>query len=157
MDADWCIAELPFIKGGSDDEVVTLKQLIDVIRDLPRKKPFELDLVTKLEDKPAFWAGNVKEELRQTLKQSSVIKIRVFALSRYIDRYFTVGKSVTIAQGESKREVCRCIAVQHVAIGGNRHSESNNWNLCNSIDTNSRYEKLQVDMAAPGALVFKLP
>ncbi|HBJ37346.1 MAG TPA: hypothetical protein DDZ51_21855 [Planctomycetaceae bacterium] len=157
MGADWCIAELPFIKGGSDDEVVTFKQLIDVISDLPRTKAFELDLVTKLEDKPAYWAGNVEDELRQTLKKRSAVKIRVFALSKYIDRYFTVGKNVTIAKGQSKREVRRCIAVQHVAIGGNRKAESNNWNLCNSVDTSLRYEKLQVDMAVPGALVFELP
>lgn len=157
LDTDWCIAELPYLKGSSDDEIVTLKQLIDVISDLPRTKPYELDLVTKLEDKPTYWASNVEAELREASKLRSQINVRVFALSRYTERYFTVGKSATIAGGQSKREARRCIAAQHVAIGRDRPTDSSTWTLCNVVDTKNRFEKLNADMAAPGALVFELP
>jgi hypothetical protein len=157
LDSDWCIAELPYLKGSSDDEIVTLKQLIDVISDLPRTQPYELDLVTKLEEKPTYWAKNVKAELREALSQRPQIKVRVFALANHKDRYFTVGSTATIAGGQPKREVRRCIAAQHVAVRPDRPTESNTWSLCNLVDTKNRFEKLTADMAAPGALAFELP
>lgn len=157
LGCDWCITELPYIKGGETDEVVTLKQLVDVIRDLPRKSLFELDLIIERRDELVFHYRNLATELREALKGYGGIKLRVFALPKCLDRYFTVGRSSTIAGGQSKRQVRRCIAAQHVAIGRDRPGESSTWSLCNSVDTQARFDKLQSDMATPGALVFELP
>lgn len=163
IDVDWCIAELPYVEGSGSDEIVTLKQLIDVMCQTPGTSPLSLDLVTMQKKKNLHWRPDLRAKLEAALdgshkvKSCRKIKLRVFAIDDYKDRYFMVGNSVTIAGGQSKREPRRCIAAQHVAIGRDRPTDSSTWTLCNSVDTKNRFKKLNADMATPGALVFELP
>lgn len=159
---DWCIAELPYVEGDSPDEIVTLKQLIEVIQEGPASTPFALDLVTMERKKNRNWKFDLRSKLQAALigkhaaRSRRKIRLRVFALADCKDRYFTVGKITEIAHAQQVREACRCIAAQHVAIGRDRPTESSTWTLCSSVATKMRFEKRQFDMDSQGAFIFEL-
>lgn len=130
LNTDWCVAELPQVHGGNDDELATFNQLIALIRSQPDSRPFDLDLVSKTEDKKNVnWKTNVQQELSETLKGDRRISVRVYTMPTCLNRNFLSGSYQTIAGQERVRSVRWYIAAQHVALTRNRTAERNTWTL----------------------------
>ena len=130
LNADWCVIDLPYVRGSQDDEIATINQIIQIVHQQSRKRPVEIDLVA-----PAGWnLKNVRHQL-QTIRSGSGVKLRIFELAELRDRNFVTGTFTEISQGKRLRVPKWGVFMLHVAFGRDQSGPGNFWALMTKSQT----------------------
>ncbi|WP_164104435.1 hypothetical protein [Candidatus Laterigemmans baculatus] len=142
--SDWCVAQLPYIKGGdSGDEIVTVKQLIRIACGSDRStRPFALDLLCKPGDERK--AIGIRDVLRSmSLSSERLVDVRVYWDEEALDRNFLAGTFQEMSDGTLRRRPRWLVAAQHVAVGKNGDGQKSTWTLRDRTDVEAEHHRLE--------------
>jgi len=151
LNTDWCLVELPYVKGGQDDEIATLNQIIKIAQNRSGSSPFEIDLVLQ----SGANATNIKSCLK-TLRSNSCVQIRAFEDADLLDRNFITGTVSKIAGGQNLRIPKWGIFTQHVAIGRAPTGQRSFWALMTKSQTRGYWDQRE-EMMRNVKPLFSLP
>lgn len=166
--SDWCVVELPYLRGGDDDEIVTAKQLAQLAsqRAVPSGKHFTLDVICRKKGiKESKVVRNIRKSLEETVTSPDrEVRIRVFGDHAALNRNILAGTSREVADGKKTRTPRWLIRAQHVAVGklSSRDDSTgdNNWSLDSAQAAKRKWEAIeqQIDQAGEsvvGEIVLK--
>lgn len=157
LNADWCLAELPNMKGGRNDEISTVHQLINVIGSLPRVNQFALDLVIKGHARDEDLYTRLRAQLKAALKGQDRINLRVYTVPSCLDRNFLSGSTHNCAGNQIERKVRWCISAQHVAINRDNSLQESTWALLSKKQAQLHWDQLELQFLAASGPSICLP
>ncbi|MCA8998952.1 MAG: hypothetical protein KDA80_18275 [Planctomycetaceae bacterium] len=145
---------MPQIRGGSDDEIVTVKQVIELANNLPdgfRKTSIDVHICLQEKIPEARLVGNVKSELLPFVKKGIEIDLTVWPEKHFINREIIGGEFARQSDGKKPRPRWR-ITMQHVAVGKRKESagrdSANEWSIHPRNVAHNRYEEIKADSAS---------
>jgi len=149
--SDWIIVRMPQIRGGSDDEIVTVKQVVQLATSLPngyRKSAIEVQfpLSERASSNPGRVFRSVIRELRELKVSESELRVTMLPVVRsFVNREILGGEYTSISSGERKQRARWLMTMNHVAVGGGRdddRDEANSWNLYSRQEASERLKAL---------------
>lgn len=150
--SDWLIMRLPQIRGGSDDEIVTVKQIVKLSNHLPvgfRKSSIELH-VCKMSTTVEKLSRDIANELRPLVKQGVILQLSIWPEKHFVNRELLGGDNTRTSPGEIVRRPLWWITMNHVAVGSkaaaNAGEAGNSWNLFPRKAAYERYQKVLQEM-----------
>lgn len=163
--AHWLIVRMPQVRGGFDDEVVTIKQIIQLANNLPEDFP-RSDIFIEIPNSAAMekefgkldaakrLLRSVKAELREFRDTGGEVSIAVYPSKSVLDREVLAGEYVTGAKTSKEFKARWYLTMSHVAVGGRESSDAhggNSWSLHPRSIAASRLEELagQVPVIPP--------
>jgi|GEM_PF-2143273 len=144
---------MPRVFGGSEDETVTLKQLVRVASEIAKERRYEIDVVTG--ELKSRQRANVEGELEECRGSGSRVVVHVHSSASTLDRTFYVGTHVTIAYGEETQIVERGAFAQHVAISRDRPGDRSNWSLLYKAEAEKQVSALRDEIRNIGKLAIR--
>ena len=146
--SEWIILRMPQIRGGSGDEIATVKQIIQLSNRLPNgfyKSPIDLHVCLQRGLTEQDLIDGVSAELSQYVRQG--VKIQLSLWPHFINRELIAGDLSRTSPGEEFRRPRWYITMAHVAVGrreANSESESGNtWSLLSRKKAFARHEELK--------------
>lgn len=118
--SDWLILRMPQIRGGSDDEVVTVKQIVRLATKLPHgftKSDIELQIPLDNRPNAADLLRAVKYELQSAVSPGVNLKVIVIPQGSFVNREMLAGDYATDSSGNQKRRARWWVTMNHVAVG----------------------------------------
>lgn len=147
--SDWIILRMPQIRGGNDDEIVTVKQVVRLATSLSdgyQKSSVELQFpLSERANDPDRVFRSVIGELREVVVSGVDLKVTMLIENSFINREILGGEYTTESSGEKKQRARWLMTMNHVAVGGRRdrdRDDSNSWNLYSRHVASERLEKL---------------
>lgn len=150
--SDWIIVRMPQIRGGNEDEIVTVKQIIRLATNVPsgfRKSSIELHfpLDERLSRNPKRVMSSVLQELREVAEPNSEVMIKLLPTGSFVNREILGGEFAAVSSGESKMRARWLITMNHVAVGRRRdrdreRDDANSWNLYSRHKADERLKEL---------------
>jgi len=148
--SDWLLMRLPQIRGGNDDEIVTVKQIIELSNQLPadfRKSHIDLQICLSRNLKVQNLVDNVSSELHSFVQDGVQIQLSIWPEKHFINRYLIGGDNSTTSQGDTVRRPLWWITMSHVAVGPrngtNAGAAGNTWNLFSRHKAFEEHEKIK--------------
>jgi hypothetical protein len=146
--SDWMILRLPQIRGGVDDEIVTLKQMLKLASArLPGQSKCSVEVhVCRQERIPDDRLRNsVLDELSCFRNNLAELDVKLFPEKTFTDRQVFAGEWAPMSNDQRSRRVRWLITMTHVAIGKRRESSSElcTWSLFDRKSAYSMYRDLQ--------------
>ena len=149
--SEWMIIRMPQIRGGSGDEIATVKQIIQLSSRLPNGfRKSAIDLHVCLQDKipEQNLIDGVSDNLSQYVRQGVQIRLSLWPIKHFYNRELIAGDLSRTSTGEEIRRPLWYITMNHVAIGRRDvdalGESGNTWSMFSRKDAYSRYEGLQV-------------
>jgi hypothetical protein len=157
--SDWLLLRLPQIRGGSDDEIVTVKQIIKLSNQLPtgfRRTVIELQVC----EQPNIPANNlingIKSELSGFIRQGFQIRLTICPARHFINRELLAGESAQTSQGQLVPRPLWWITMTHVAVGSREAAVAgeagNTWSLFSRQKAHERFEQMKTEPCRPPIL-----
>lgn len=151
---DWLLMRLPQIRGGSDDEIVTVKQIVKLSNQLPvgfRKSAIDLHVCMQ----PRITAENlihgISGELNTLVRQGARIHLSIWPEKHFVNRELIGGDTTKTSPGELVRRPLWWMTMTHVAVGSRHATNSgeagNTWSLFSRQMAHDRYK--QISAASP--------
>lgn len=139
---DWCLAELPYVAGGSDDEIVVFKWLLDssVVNGTQATL---VELVSQSNPDNVNQLKNIRQELQANAGRHRHLRVNVHLLENLLDRHFTVGRNRQIAGGECVRTPSVSVSAQHVGTARRGPEIKSSWSLKNNADRRAHWQQIQ--------------
>lgn len=150
--ADWLLIRLPQIRGGSDDEMVTAKQIIKLANELPagfRKTTIDLQICMQRNISEEKLIRNVSGELAEFVRRGIQIRLTIFPEKHFVNRELLAGDLAKISSGEFRQRALWWITMTHVAVGSrnaaNAGEAGNTWSLFSRQRAHERREQINAD------------
>ncbi len=150
--SDWLILRLPQIRGGSDDEIVTVKQIIRLSNQMPsgfRKTAIELHVCQQSRIREENLIRGISSELSASIRQGVQIRLTIWPERHFVNRELLAGEYTWTSQGDKVGRPLWLITMSHVAVGGrqaaNAGEAGNTWNLFPRQKAHERFEQLKSD------------
>ena len=155
--AHWLIIRMPQVKGGCDDEIVTIKQIIKLASQLPQgfKKsdvfieipiPERMERSLGIEEAANRLMRLVKSELEEFQSTDCEISISIYPVGSILAREVVAGEFVELAPNSIDFKARWYLTMNHVAVGGGEaadRSGGNSWNLHSRTTATDRFEELR--------------
>jgi hypothetical protein len=139
---------LPQIRGGVDDEIVTLKQVLKLAsRKLPGQAKSSVELhICKQEKIPDIRLKNsIDDELSVFRNNFSEVVVRFFPKKTFTDRQIFGGEWARMPSGQRSRRVRWLVTMSHVAIGNSHESSTEpcTWSLFDRKAAHARLKQIE--------------
>jgi len=148
----WLLIRLPQIRGGNDDEIVTVKQILRLSNRLPagfRNSDINLQICSIHNIPERNLVGGVKSELDSYIRQGAKITLTIWPERHFVNRELIGGEYATTSQGALVPKPLWWITMTHVAVGGrnatNAGETGNTWSLFSRQKAQKRYEQIKAD------------
>ena len=146
LHSDWLLVRMPYLKGSVDDEIVTVKQIIQLASSLKADSAGG-SVTVQLDNRHAHsdkFFRNVASELQNVRQQSVRIKVELRD-EKILNRELLGGEFAPRGEGKEPFHRARWfMQMTHVAIGGaGAHTEDNSWNLFDRRAASHRLEAIQ--------------
>ena len=146
LHSDWLLVRMPYLKGSVDDEIVTVKQIIQLASSL-KTDPAGGLVTVQLDNRHANsdrFFRNVASELKNVRQHSGRIKVELRD-EKILNRELLGGEFAPRGEGKEPFHRARWfMQMTHVAIGGGgAHTDDNSWNLFDRRAASNRLEQIQ--------------
>jgi hypothetical protein len=144
----WIIVRMPQLKGGNDDEIVTVKQIVRLATALPhgyRKSDIEIQFPLLGEKSADHQMNSVVRELREFSVRDAELRVTMFPEKSFVNRELLGGEFTSVSSGERRKRARWLMTMSHVAVGGRRErnrDDANSWNLYSRRDANERLSQV---------------
>jgi hypothetical protein len=145
LHSDWLIVRLPQIKGGNDDEIVTLKQILGLASSRVKiKSPctVEVHIASRLTEPSC---SNVRNSIFKELEgvNNGECDLSIRMVPKFLDRMIFGGEWAQVSGGKKRRRLRWMITMSHVAIHARREacSDECTWALHDRKSANEYFEK----------------
>lgn len=147
LHSDWMILRLPQIRGGVDDEIVTLKQVLKLASArLPGQTNCSVEIhVCRQEKIPDDrLKSSVENELSGFLNNLADVEVKLFPAKAFNDRQVFAGEWAPMPNEQRLRRVRWLVTMTHVAIGNQRESspEPCTWSLFDRKSAHARLKQI---------------
>ncbi len=138
---------MPQIWGGSDDEIATVKQIIELSNGLPngfQNSVIDLHVCLRGRLTQRDLIDGVSAELSKCVRQGVTIQLSIWP--RFISRELILGDLTRGSLGESIRRPLWYITMAHVAVGRREANDTefgNTWSLLSRKKAFARHEELK--------------
>lgn len=156
--SDWLMLRLPQIRGGSDDEIITVKQIIKLSNELPpgfRKTAIDLHVCMQRNIAEQNLIRAISGELSMFVRQGVQIRLMIWPERHFVNRELLAGELTKTSSSDTIPRPLWWITMTHVAIGGrnaaNAGEMGNTWSLFARKKAHERYEQIKSD--TPGKVV----
>lgn len=147
--SDWLLLQLPQIRGGSDDEIVTVKQIIKLSNQLPmgfRKTAIDLHICKQRSNTEQKLFRGVASELASFVRKGVQIQLTIWPERHFVNRELLAGEFAKTSSGDLACKPLWWITMTHVAVGS-RHAANageagNTWSLFSRHKAHERYHQL---------------
>jgi hypothetical protein len=150
--SDWLLMRLPQIRGSSDDEVVTVKQIVRLSNNLPagfRRSHIDLHVCLARNIPERRLVHAVSGELRPFIQRGARIELTVWPQDHFINRELIGGDYATTAPGTTIRKALWLVTMSHVAVGGTHAAlaggAGNTWSLFPRNAAHTRMSEIEGD------------
>lgn len=150
--SEWIVVRLPQIRGGGDDEIVTVKQIVTLANRLPvgfRKTEIDLHICVPSRIPEANLLTGVKAELQRFVRDGITINVATWPEKHFVNRELVAGEYATTSPGVKVRKPLWWITMTHVAVGGRNAASAgeagNTWSLFPRQKAHERYEKIKAE------------
>jgi hypothetical protein len=148
--SDWMIVTLPHIRGGSDDEIVTIKQILKLAKNLPQGFT-KTEIKLRIQGEEGGNSANerrikaVRRELEDYLEDN--VGFHIDACDGILNREILAGKYRKTSGGAREKDPRWLITMSHVAVGSRRtvDGETNTWNLFPRKNAHMRLRSLETE------------
>lgn len=134
--SEWLLLRLPQIRGGSDDEIVTAKQIIKLSNQLPtgfRKTSIDLHVCLGSKTPKDNVVSGISGELSAFLQQGVEIRLTLWPEGHFANRGVLAGDFAKTSEGDRVPRPLWWVTMSHVAVARKRVSNAeesdNSWNL----------------------------
>ena len=150
LHSDWLVIRLPQIRGGSDDEIVTVRQILKLSNQLPsgfRKTAIDLHVCMQPRISKHRLIRGISDELSTSVQQGVQIRLTIWPERHFINRELLGGDYTKTSPGDLVRRPLWWITMNHVAIGSrqgaNRGDGANAWSLFSRQKAYERHEQIK--------------
>jgi hypothetical protein len=150
--SDWLVIRLPQIRGGSDDEIVTVKQILELSNRLPvgfRKTVIYLHICSIRNIPEGNLVRGVAAALDSFIRQGVRIELNIWPESHFVNRELIGGQYTKASQGQQVHKPLWWVTMTHVAVGSrqatNAGEAGNTWSLFSRRKAYERYEQIKAD------------
>lgn len=150
--SDWLIVRMPQIRGVSDDEIVTVKQIIKLSSQLPagfRKTTIDLHVCMKRGISEQNLVHGVSAELSAFVRQGAQIRLTIWPEQHILNRELLAGDFARTSPGNCIPRPLWWITMTHVAVGSrnaaNAGEAGNTWSLFDRQKAHERFERISSD------------
>lgn len=150
--SDWLLIRLPQIRGGSDDEIVTVKQIIKLSNQLPagfRKTAIDLHVCMQRNISEHNLISGVSGELSTFVRQGIQIRLTIWPERHFVNRELLAGEFAKTSPGDLVRRPLWWITMTHVAVGSriaaNAGEAGNTWSLFSRQKAHARFAQINTD------------
>lgn len=147
--SDWLLMRLPQIRGGGDDEIVTVKQIIRLSNDLPvgfRKTVIDLHVCMQRNIPEQNLIRGISSELESLVRKGVKIQLSIWPERHFVNRELLGGDNTKTSPGTIIRRPLWLITMTHVAVGSraavNAGEAGNTWSLFSRKKAHDRYEQM---------------
>ncbi len=145
LHAEWLILRLPQIRGGVDDEIVTLKQVLKLASTRfsgQRNCSVELHVCRQDKIPDARIRKSILDEVSGFRSGLADVDVLFFPKKAFTDRQLFAGEWAPMPHNERLRRVRWLVTMTHVAIGKRREASAEpcTWSL---FDRKSAYARLK--------------
>lgn len=148
--SDWLLMRLPQIRGGSDDEIVTVKQIIKLSNRLPtgfRNSFIDLHICLSGSFTERQLTQSVSNQLTSFIRNGVQIRLTVWPKGHFINRELLGGEFTKTSPGDILRRSLWWITMTHVAVGSQRAANAgeagNTWSLFPRQKAHERIEAIE--------------
>lgn len=134
--SEWLLLRLPQIRGGRDDEIVTVKQIIQLSNQLPdgfRKTAIDLHVCMHSRMPEEHLVSGISAELSAFVRQGVQIRLTIWPERHFVNRELLAGDFAKTSSGEQVPRPMWWITMTHVAVAGTRAANAgesaNTWSL----------------------------
>jgi len=152
--SDWLLLRLPQIRGGSDDEIVTVKQILRLSNRLPagfRKSAIDLQICSIRNIPEQNLVGGVKAELDAFIRQGAKVTLTIWPEKHFVNREIIGGAHANTSTGKVVPKPLWWITMTHVAVGSQNATQAgeagNSWCLFSRQKAHERHEQIKADTA----------
>lgn len=149
--SDWLLLRLPQIRGGSDDEIVTVKQIIKLSNQLPagfRKTAIDLHVCMQRNISEHNLMSGVNGELSAFVRQGIQIRLTIWPERHFVNRELLAGDFAKKSSGDLVPRPLWWITMTHVAVGSrnavNAGEAGNTWSLFSRQKAHERFEQIKI-------------
>lgn len=150
MHSDWLMLRLPQIRGGSDDEIVTVKQIIKLSNQLPTgfsKAAIDLHICMQPRISEQNLIRGIAGELSSFVRQGIQIRLTVWPERHFVNRELLAGEFARTSPGDLVPRPLWWITMTHVAVGSraaaNAGEAGNTWSLFSRPKAHERFEQIK--------------
>jgi len=150
--SDWMILRLPQIRGGSDDEIVTVKQIVKLSNKLPpgfRKMEIDVQVCMQKNISEGNLFGGIASELCTFVNQGIRIRLTIWPEKHFVNRELIAGELAKTSTGDLVPRPLWYITMTHVSVGSrdaaNAGEAGNTWSLFSRQKAFERHQQLSVD------------
>lgn len=147
--SDWMILRLPQIRGGSDDEIVTVKQIVKLSNQLPpgfRKTAIDVQVCMQKNIPERNLFGGIASELSAFVKQGIQIRLTIWPEKHFVNRELIAGEFAKTSPGTLVPKPLWYITMTHVSVGSRDAASAgesgNTWSLFSRQKAFERHEQL---------------
>jgi hypothetical protein len=150
--SDWLTLRLPQIRGGSDDEIITVKQIIKLSNQLPvgfRKTAIDLHICMQSRITEQNLTRGVSNELAFYIRQGIKIRLTIWPERHFVNRELLAGEFAKKSSGELSPRPLWWITMTHVAVGSvaaaNAGEAGNTWSLFSRSKAHDRFTQINAE------------
>lgn len=150
--SDWLLLRLPQIRGGSDDEIVTVKQIIKLSNHLPAgfgKTAIDLHVCMQPRISEHNLMSGISGELSAFVQQGFQIRLTIWPERHFVNRELLAGQFAKTSPGDLIPRPLWWVTMTHVAVGSraaaNAGEAGNTWSLFSRPKAHERFEQIKTD------------
>ncbi|MBU6172342.1 MAG: hypothetical protein KGQ60_00970 [Planctomycetes bacterium] len=150
--SDWMILRLPQIRGGSDDEIVTVKQIVKLSNQLPpgfRKTAIDVQVCMQKNIPEHNLFRGIANELSSFVKQGIQIRLTIWPEKHFVNRELIAGEFARKSKGAPVPKPLWYITMTHVSVGSRDAASAgeagNTWSLFSREKAFERHTQLSTD------------
>ena len=158
--SDWLLMRLPQIRGGSDDEIVTVKQILKLSNQLPvgfKKTTIDLHLCRQPKIPEHRLIDGVASELASFVQRGVEIRLTIWPEKYFINRELLGGDFAKTSPGDIVRRTLWWITMTHVAVGSRNAATAgeagNTWSLFPRHKAHERYTQIDADKSGTSVIL----
>ena len=154
--SDWLIVRMPQVKGGNDDEIVTIKQIIQLANRLPagyKKSDIIVEIPISEGAERAHGETeaaerlmrNVKGELTSEKVAGCDISVAIYPVKSFVNREIVAGEFLYDSDKNAMFKARWYLTMNHVAVSGKdsaKRNDANSWNLYSRAVAAKRLDEL---------------
>lgn len=150
--SDWLMLRFPQIRGGSDDEIVTIKQIIKLSNQLPAgfsKTAIDLHVCMQRNISEQNLIRGISGELSAFVRRGIQIRLTIWPERHFVNRELLGGDFAKTSPGDLVPRPLWWVTMTHVAVGShyaaNAGEAANTWSLFAREKAHKRHEEIKSD------------
>ena len=148
--SEWLTLRLPQIRGGGDDEIVTVRQAIQLSNQLAAgfsRTAIDLHVCMQRNISEENLKHGISRELSDFVQQGIQIRLTLWPERHFVNRELLAGEFARTSQRELIPRPLWWITMTHVAVGSraaaNAGEAGNTWSLFSRAKAHERFEQLK--------------